>query len=265
MKTTICASRRGAILATLLSLAWMFAAMTTLDRLADALPLWAEGALNLSLLPTAALLVWGFLHLLRPKIVLRAGKNGLWLHFPPKTVGVVPWRHVSHFALSPDGRGIWLYLRGLWDVPDGCGERFAVETDERGQRLLFLPIRRKTGTTPGKALVLLEQWYEAFADDAPIYRPDYDEAQQRRTAARSGAAMHMLLPVLYFVRGKLWVAGLLVYILLLRGLSEAALVWQLLPLVPLAAAWFVLRRLLGRGIAALERCEARSDERAGGL
>lgn len=84
-------------------------------------------------------------------------------------------------------------------------------------------------------------------------------------ASRRGALLHTLLPVLYFVRGKLWVAGLLVYLLLLRGLSEAALVMQLLPLVPLAAAWFVLRRLLGRGIAALERREARSDERAGGL
>lgn len=265
MKTTVCASRRRAALLSALSLAWMFAAMTALDRLADTLPPWAEGALNLSLLPAAALLVWGFLRLLRPKIVLRAGERGLWLRFPPKTVGVVPWRCISHAELSPDGRGMRLYLKGLWDVPDGCGERFAIETDEHGRRLLLLPIQRKTGTTPRKALALLTQWFEVFADDAPVYRPDYDESRERRAAAQSGAAAHALVPALYFVRGKLWVAMLLVYILLLRGLTEAALVWQLLPLVPLAAAWLVLRRLLGRAISALERYGERRDERASGL
>lgn len=263
MKTTICASRRGAVLALLLSAAWMFAAMTALERVD--VPFWLEGTLNLSLLPAAALLVWGAVRLLRPKTVLRAGERGLSLRFPPKTVGLVPWRHVSHFELSPDGRGVRLYLKGMWDVPDGCGERFAVETDEQGQRMLFLPIRRKTGATLGKAYTLLKQWHEAFADGAPTYRPDYDEARERRAAAHSGALLHALLPALRFARGKLWLAMLLVYFLLLRGLTEAALVWQLLPLVPLAAAWLLLHRLLGRGIAALERHSARSDERADGL
>lgn len=265
MKTTLCASRRGALLALALSAAWLFLAMDALDRFAETIPFAPEAALNLSLLPAAAVLVWGFLRLLRPKTVLRAGERGLWLRFPPKTVGLVPWRCISHAELSPDGRDLRLYLKGLWDVPDNCGDRFAVETDERGQRMLFLPIRRKTGTSCAKALALLEQWYEVFADDAPAYRPDYDESRERRAAAQSGAAAHALVPALYFVRGKLWVAMLLVYILLLRGLTEAALVWQLLPLVPLAAAWLVLRRLLGRAISALERYGERRDERASGL
>lgn len=265
MKTTICASRRGAALLSALSLAWMFTAMTALDRLADTLPPWAEGALNLSLLPAAALLVWGFLRLLRPKIVLRAGGRGLWLRFPPNTVGVVPWRCVSHVTPSPDGRGVLLYLKGLWDVPDGCDERFAIETDGQGQRMLFLPIRRKTGITPNRAFVLLKQWYEVFADDAPAYRPDCDESRERRAAAQSSAALHVLLPALHFVRGKLWVAMLFVYILLLRELTETALIMQLLPLAPLAAAWLFLRRLFGRAIVALERRCEHSDERANGL
>lgn len=144
-------------------------------------------------------------------------------------------------------------------------DRFAVETDERGQRMLFLPIRRKTSTSCAKALALLEQWYEMFADDAPAYRPDYDEARERRAAAQSSAAVYALVPVLHFVRGKLWVAMLFVYLLLLRGLTEAALVLQLLPLVPLAAVWLLLRRLLARAIAALSCAGERSDERASGL
>lgn len=263
MKTTICASRRGALFTLVLSAAWMFPAMDVLDR--PVIPFRLEAALNLSLLPAAALLVCGFLRLLRPKTVLRAGERGLWLRFPPNTVGVVPWRSVSHLEASPDGRGVRLYLKGLWDVPDNCGDRFAVETDERGQRMLFLPIRRKTGISCAKALALLEQWYEMFADDAPAYRPDYDEARERRAAAQSSAAVHALVPVLHFVRGKLWVAMLFVYLLLLRGLTEAALVLQLLPLVPLAAVWLLLRRLLARAIAALSCAGERSDERASGL
>lgn len=73
MKTTICASRRGALFTLVLSTAWMFPAMDVLAR--PAIPFRLEAALNLSLLPAAALLVWGFLRLLRPKTVLRAGER----------------------------------------------------------------------------------------------------------------------------------------------------------------------------------------------
>lgn len=265
MKATICASRRKAILALSLATAWIAVAMTVLDCSINALPFWLEGTLNLTLLPAAAAFAWGIARFLRPRPVLRAGKRGLWVRFPPETVGVVPWHCVSHFEFSPDGHGIRLYLKGLWDVPDGCGERFSIETDKQGRRMLFLPIRHRTATSPGKAVALLEQWYGEFAGEAPAYRPEYGEVQQRRIAARSGAALRTLLPVLRFVRGKLWVAILPAYILLMRGHPNTTLAMQLLPLAPLATVWLLLRWLLGRGITALERHSEHCDTRASGL
>lgn len=73
MKTTICASRRGALFTLVLSTVWMFLAMDMLDR--PALPFRLEAALNLSLLPAAAALIWGAVRLLRSKTVLRAGER----------------------------------------------------------------------------------------------------------------------------------------------------------------------------------------------
>ena len=157
----------------------------------------------------------------------------------------------------------------MWDVPDGCAEQFDIQAGDGGRRMVVLKLRRKASHAD-RVYEQLEQWYELFCDDG--YRstaPDIDEAEQRKQASVQKQALSGVLVPLYFLRSKYWILWLLCYLLACGGLTEYAqlpISWVLpiAAVVFLALGW-LLRRLLGRGIRALERRKADKNSRAKGL
>ena len=251
---------------------WLCGITALLDSLLfqeGSLPPFVEYGLNLSLLFAMALLVRCMIQLFRDRPLLQASEQGLYLNLPPKNRGVVPWRHITGFSLSPDGRYIHLYLQRRWDLPDRCPERFDLQTD--GQGRLFIPLRlgRKAGS-PEKVCLLLNQWRSTLggASIRPS-PPEGDEAAIRRTARLRGQGARLLLAVLSILSSRFWLLWLLLFLLtaaILQSHVDLPVLWVLLiPALPALVLGWILRRLLARALAALRRYCAQQSRRSVGL
>lgn len=209
------------------------------------------------------------IQLFRDRVLLQAGSRGLYLHVSGKNRGTVPWNAITGAAVSGDGRSVLLYLRGLWDVPNDCGERFEIQTDEAGRRVLCLPLRHKVNSLE-QVCAQVEAWRLSHMEEpasGPLY--GFDEADRRRSAAAAGRGLSGLLFPLYFIRSKFWLLLLLAYLLIAAYVTECTAVpfgWGLVLSAVLALLLgLLLRSLLDRGIAALERRRDAAGKRAKGL
>lgn len=235
----------------------------------SSLPLFVEYGLNLSLLFAMALLVRCMIQLFRDRPLLQASEQGLYLNLPPKNRGVVPWRHITGFSLSPDNRTILLHLQRHWDLPDRCPERFDIQTD--GQGRLFIPLRlgRRAGS-PEKVCLLLSQWRSTL-DGTSFHpsSPEGDEAAIRRTARFKGRGAHLLLAILSILSSRSWLLWLILFLLaagILQSHAELPVLWALLiPALPALVLGLLLRRLLTKALAALRRYCAQQSQRSVGL
>lgn len=233
------------------------------------LPMVVEGSLNLSILVAMLLLVRCVALVFSKRPLLRASERGLYLHLGSKNKGVVPWSVITGFRLSPDGQSVRLYLRRIWDTPERCAERFNIQTDERGQLMISLRLRRKTGNLEGVCKTL-ETWREQFSQGAKYGTCfETDEAAQRKSAANNKHGVSAVLAILYVLRAKYWSLVLILYLLLAAILTEhfdlsvqRTLFATALPF--LIVVW-LLRRLLNRGITALEHYKQSLAQRSVGL
>lgn len=257
-------TRKPALLAALLMLLWLWIGITIEN---GELPQQAVAALNISMLAAMVILIVCVVRILCPRLVMQASEKGLYLKLPPQAKGIVPWRHIGWIEADADGRHVRIYLKGMWDVPDGCGERFAIETDETGKRMLRPDMRRKLGN-PQRVSMTLTAWHEEFMDVEKIL-PDVDEREQRRQAAWKKRGLSTGLAPIYFLRSKFWLLAICGYLLLCDWISKQASfslpVTLLVGLIPCAPAVWLLRRGLNRLIARLERSRDAAGERKIGL
>lgn len=227
-----------------------------------------EGVLNLSLLLVLLLFIRCLILLFRERLLLQGGERGLFLQVSGKNRGVIPWRHIAGFACSPDHRSILIYLQGMWDIPDGCGEHFDIRTDHSGKRMIFLPLRRKVHRID-RVRETLEEWLLYFSQSGKTPPPAMDESAQRRKAAAKKHSLATLLVPLYFLRSKYWLLILISYLLIAGSMESAtALSRPAVLVISLALALPVgvlSRYLLAKGISALERHKAESEQRMVGL
>lgn len=265
-------TKKYALFGAMCLLVWMCAVTIFLNHEAidlSGFPIPLEGILNISLLLALVLFLRCVVFLFRDRPLLQANKQGLYLNLPPKNRGVIPWRSIAGFSRSPDGRVIYLYLQGTWDIPDHCGERFDIQTDERGKRRIPLYLYRKAGNL-AQALQTLEQWHRSFyTQPARGFSPETDEAASRKAASLKGRGISLLLVFLHILRANFWTVAVLLYLLTAGALTEYValpLAW-VLPLlaIPFLFGGWLLRRLLAKGIAALQRCRDSQRQRSVGL
>lgn len=228
-----------------------------------------EYTLNLSLLPAMVLLIRCVFLLFRKRPLLQGNEQGLYLNLPPKNLGVVPWRCITGFALSPDSRFVQLYLQRTWDPPDRCSERFDIQTDARGHLMIPLPLGRKAGD-PAKACRLLNQWLEHLGGSpARPPSPEGDEAAIRRIAGAKGRGASLLLASLHILRARFWLLWLLLFLLTAGVLQQQAglsVLWALLiPALPFLFLGWLLRRFLTKGVTALQQYCEKQNHRSVGL
>lgn len=227
-----------------------------------------EALLNISLLIMGAAFLRCFILLFKKRPLLQAGENGLHLQVSKKNRGIVPWRHIAHFDCPPDRREVRVYLQGLWDLPDGCGETFDIQTDENRQRMIVLPLRRKV-RDPSQVRDELEEWRLCYSDGKASRFPEIDERSRRQIAsAKKHGADSILIPM-YFIRSKFWVLAVIGFLLLAAlletytALSRPAVL--VIAVVPALLLSFLARRLLSKAISALEYSKEQNQDRMIGL
>ena len=250
---------------------WMYVATTLLNHeFFSGLPMIIrlEGALNISLLIMMMVLIRCLVLLFKERPLLQAGENGLHLQVSGKNRGIVPWRHITHFACSQDRRQVRIYLRGLWDIPEDCGERFDIQSDENRQRMIVLPLHRKVRNVE-HVRDELEEWLLCYSDGEVFSCPEMDELSQRRIAsAKTHGAASALVP-LYFIRSKFWILTIIGYLffaaIVERWAEFSRPVVLCVSAVPALLTAFLIRKLLSKAISALERSKERNQERMIGL
>lgn len=267
----ICHTKRYAVIGIAGYLLWTVLLTRLLDEACgEQLPCYPQleivmNAVTLLLLP---LFIRCVVLAFQERVLLQGGERGLALRIGRKNRGVIPWRNIVGFAESPDHRELRIYLQGQWDSLEGSGERFEIQTDETGKRMIPLFLRHKVNRGD-EVRKELEAWQASFSPERQSTSFDVEETAWRRGAAMKKGGFTALLIPLYFVRGKYWVIMLLLYLLLTGWVDSAvdlARPWVLLlTAVPFLPVSILLRRLLGKGITALERRRERERARTLGL
>ena len=157
----------------------------------------------------------------------------------------------------------------MWDFQDDCGEHFEIQTGEAGRRRIPLRLRGKVGSVT-RTVETLEQWRLSFdGSQSHSAFPELDETTLRKNAVRKKSGLSVVLTLLYFLRSKYWVLMLLLFLLTAGSLTEytsLTVLWALsLSLVPFLLLGWLLRKLLGCGISALERRKVDLCDRSVGL
>ena len=264
-------TKKYVIMGTSACLLWMYSVMILLDHQSLAeLPIIIkmEGLLNISLLMAGVIFLWCLILLFKKRPLLQAGENGLHLQVSKKNYGIIPWRHIAHFDCSLDQREVRVYLQGLWDIPDDCGEKFDIQVDENRQRMIVLPLRHKV-RDPVHVCNELEEWRRCYSDGEVARNPQIDERFCRRIAsAKKHGAGSMLIP-LYFIHSKFWILAMIGF-LFLAALVEKWTAFSrpvvlAITAVPTLLLSFIIRRLLLRAISALEHLKEKNQDRMIGL
>lgn len=271
MKQNITRTKKYAFIGACTSFVWIWLLVMLLNHgPASQTPIVAqlEAIFNLSLLVLLVVFVRCVILVFQTRILLAAGEAGLYLQVSKKNRGIVPWRNIAGFTCSPDRRQVMVFLQGAWDVPDGCNERFDIQFDARGQRMIVLPLSRKVGD-PARVCQELETWRQTYSSLNSAKPPDMDEGAVRRRAAAKKLGIGSVLGPLYFIRSKFWIFFIGGF-LLLAALLET---WTTLsrPAALAAAgllsllASLILRRLLSKAVSALENRSAQLRDRSIGL
>ena len=265
-------TKKYVIMGTVACLLWMYSVTMLLDHQSlSELPISIkiEGLLNISLLIIGVVFLWCLILLFKKRPLLQAGENGLYLQVSKKNCGIIPWRHIARFGCSLDQREVRVYLQGLWDIPDDCGEKFDIQIDENRQRVIVLPLRHKV-RNPAHVRDELEEWRLYYYSNGETARdPEIDERSCRRIAsAKKHGAGSMLIPV-YFIYSKFWILVMIGF-LFLAALVEKWTAFSrpvvlAITAVPTLLLSFIIRRLLLRAISALEHLKEKNQDRMIGL
>lgn len=227
-----------------------------------------EGALNISLLIVGVIFIRCLFLLFKQRPLLQAGENGLYLQVSKKNRGIVPWRHITHFACLQDRWQIRIYLRGLWDVPDDCGEKFDIQIDEDRQRMIVLHLRHKVGNLE-RVRDELEEWLLYYSDGEVSRHLEMDERSQRRMASAKKQGASAVLVLLYFIRSKFWIFAIIAFLFFaawIEKLTEYSRPTVLIiAVIPALLVSIIIRRLLSKVILSLERSKEKNQGRMVGL
>ena len=227
-----------------------------------------EGFLNSSLLIAGVVFLRCLILLFKKRPLFQAGENGLHLQVSKKNRGIIPWRHIAHVDCVPDRREVRVYLQGLWDVPDDCGEKFDIQIDENRQRMIVLPLRHKV-RDPAYVRDELEEWRRCYSDGETSRFPETDERSRRRIAsAKKHGAASILVPM-YFIRSKFWILVLICFLFLAALIENHAAFSRpavlAIAAVPTLLLSFIMRKLLSKAISALEYSKEQNQDRMIGL
>lgn len=264
-------TKKYAIIGAITCFVWMYSTTMVLNHQSfSQLPIIIklEGILNISLLIVVVLLLRCLILVFKKRSLIQAGENGLYLQVSKKNRGIIPWRHIAHFDCSLDQREVRVYLQGLWDVPDDCGEKFDIQIDENRQRMIVLPLHHKV-RDPAHVRDELEEWRLYYSDGETSWHPEMDELSHRRIASakKHGAAL-MLIPM-YFIRSKFWILVIIGFLFLAALIEKwtafSRPVVLAITMVPTLLMSFIIHRLLSKAVSALEHSKEKNQERMIGL
>ncbi len=264
-------TKKYAIMGTVVCFLWIYPVTMLLNHESlSELPIIIkmEGLLNISLLIMGAVFLRCLILLFKKRPLLQAGENGLHLQVSKKNCGIIPWRHIAHFDCLPDRREVRVYLQGLWDVPDDCGEKFDIQIDEKRQRMIVLPLQHKV-RNPAHVRDELEEWWLYYSEGETSQFPEIDERSRRRIASAKKHGVASILVPMYFIHSKFWVLVIIDF-LFLAALIEKCTAFSrpvvlAIAVVPTLLLSFIIRRLLSKAISALEYSKEQNQDRMIGL
>lgn len=271
MTQKIYRTKRYAVVGAVVCFLWMYLITTLINHESfSELPviIKLEKALNISLLIVAVIFIRCLFLLFKQRPLLQAGENGLYLQVSKKNRGIVPWRHITHFACLQDRWQIRIYLQGLWDVPDDCGERFDIQLDENRQRMIALPLRHKVRGLE-HVCSELEEWRGYYSDGEAPRHLEMDERSQRKIASAKKQGASAVLVPLYFIRSKFWILAIVGYLFLAAWIETVADYSHhavlIIAAIPALLVSIIIRRLLSKVILGLERSKEKNQGRMVGL